>query len=57
MGDGLTFVTRPFEEDTEITGPLAADFRISSSTEDADLFLVFRVFSPDLREVTVCGRD
>jgi predicted acyl esterase len=42
-------------DDTEITGPLAANLRISSSTEDADIFVVFRVFSPDLREVTFAG--
>jgi predicted acyl esterase len=55
MGDGLTFMTRPLTEDTEITGPLAANLRISSSTEDADIFVVFRVFSSDLREVTFTG--
>ncbi len=55
MGDGLTFVSRPLTEETEITGPLAANLRISSSTEDADLFLVFRAFSADLREVTFVG--
>ena len=55
MGDGLTFMSRPLTEDTEITGPLAANLRISSSTEDADIFVVFRVFSSDLREVTFAG--
>jgi predicted acyl esterase len=55
MGDGLTFISRPLTEDTEITGPLAAHLRISSSTEDADIFVVFRVFSGDLREVTFAG--
>jgi predicted acyl esterase len=55
MGDGLTFMSRPLTEDTEITGPLAAALRISSSTEDADIFVVFRVFSSDLREVTFAG--
>jgi uncharacterized protein len=55
MGDGLTFLSPPLSEDTEITGPLAANLRISSSTEDADIFLVFRVFSPDMREVTFTG--
>jgi predicted acyl esterase len=55
MGDGLTFLSRPLTEETEITGPLAANLRISSSTEDADIFVVFRVFSPDLREVTFAG--
>jgi uncharacterized protein len=55
MGDGLTFMSAPFSEDTEITGPLAANLRISSDTDDADLFLVFRVFSADLREQTFVG--
>jgi hypothetical protein len=55
LGDGLTFMSQPMPEDTEITGPLAANLRISSSTEDADIFVVFRVFSPDLREVTFLG--
>jgi predicted acyl esterase len=56
MGDGLTFISRPLTEDTEITGPLAVDLRISSSTKDADIFVVFRVFSSDLREY-FCGCD
>jgi predicted acyl esterase len=42
-------------EDIEITGPLAAYLRISSSTVDADIFVVFRIFSSDLREVTFVG--
>jgi predicted acyl esterase len=54
-GDGLTFMSEPLPEDTEITGPLAANLRISSSTEDADIFLVFRVFTADLREITFLG--
>ncbi|MGB7121222.1 MAG: CocE/NonD family hydrolase, partial [Bradyrhizobium sp.] len=54
-GDGLTFMSQPFSEETEITGPLAANLRISSSTEDADLFLVFRVFTADLREIIFLG--
>ena len=55
MGDGVTFVTEPLEKETEITGPLAAKLKVSSSTEDADLFLVFRVFTADLREITFMG--
>jgi predicted acyl esterase len=39
----------------EVTGPLAAKLWVSSSTTDADLFLVLRVFSADLREVTFAG--
>jgi len=55
MGDGLTFLSEPFEQETEITGPLAAKLFISSSTTDADLFLVFRLFTPDMHEVTFQG--
>jgi predicted acyl esterase len=55
MGEGVTFISQPVEKQTEITGPLAARLSVSSSTEDADLFLVFRVFTPDLREVTFMG--
>jgi predicted acyl esterase len=55
LGDGLTFMSEPLTEATEITGPLAAGLRVSSSTEDADIFLVFRVFTGDLREITFVG--
>ena len=55
MGDGVTFVSAPLEREIEITGPLAAKLNVSSSTADADLFLVFRVFTPDLREVVFMG--
>ena len=55
LGDGLTFVSRPLEKEMELTGPLAARLFVSSSTKDADLFLVFRVFTPDLREMTFQG--
>jgi len=54
MGEGVTFLSEPVRE-TEITGPIAARLNVSSSTEDADLFLVFRVFTPDLREITFQG--
>jgi hypothetical protein len=55
MGDGLTYMTGPLLEDTEITGPVAAKLFVSSSTSDADLFLILRVFSPDLKEVVFQG--
>ncbi|HET9403729.1 MAG TPA: CocE/NonD family hydrolase C-terminal non-catalytic domain-containing protein, partial [Burkholderiales bacterium] len=55
LGDGVTFLSPPFERETEITGPLAAKLFVSSSTADADLFLVFRVYTPDLREVVFMG--
>ncbi len=55
MGDGVTFVSPPLDAETEITGPVAARLHVSSTTTDADLFLVLRVFTPDLREVTFMG--
>jgi predicted acyl esterase len=55
MGDGASFISPPLERDTEITGPIAARLFVSSSTCDADLFLVFRVYTPDLREITFMG--
>ena len=55
LGDGVTFLTPPLRSETEITGPLAAKLFVSSKTTDADLFLVVRVFTPDLREVTFQG--
>jgi uncharacterized protein len=55
LGDGLTFLSAPLVQETEITGPLAAKLFVSSSTVDADLFLVLRVFDPDGNEVTFQG--
>jgi hypothetical protein len=48
-------MTGPLAQDTEITGPVAAKLFVSSSTRDADLFLILRVFSPDLKEVVFQG--
>ena len=55
FSDGVTFVTPPLPDETEITGPMAAKLFVSSATEDADLFLVVRAFTPDFREVTFPG--
>ncbi len=55
MGDGLSFVSAPLSQEMELTGPLAAHLQVSSSTTDADVFLVLRVLTPDLREVTFAG--
>ncbi len=55
LGEGLTFLTAPLEEETEITGPVAVKCFISSSTNDADLFVVLRVFSADGNEVVFQG--
>jgi uncharacterized protein len=55
LGEGLTFSTAPIEQETEITGPIAARLFVSSSTVDADLFLVVRVFDPEGEEVVFQG--
>jgi predicted acyl esterase len=55
MGEGFTFSTGPLATTMEITGPVAAKLLVSSSTSDADLFLILRVFAPDGSEVTFQG--
>jgi hypothetical protein len=55
MGEGLTFSTEPLAAETEMTGPIAAKLFVSSSTTDADLFLVVRVFDPSGEEVVFQG--
>jgi uncharacterized protein len=54
IAEGVTFRMTVGEE-TELTGPLAAKLHISSTTADADLFLIFRVFRPDGEEITFQG--
>jgi uncharacterized protein len=55
LSDGATFLTQPLTQATEITGPIAAKLFVSSATEDADLFVVVRAFSPDFKELTFQG--
>jgi predicted acyl esterase len=55
MGAGATFLSPPLDRETELTGPSAARLFVSSSTTDADLFVVLRVFAPDGKEVVFQG--
>ena len=55
MGDGLIFLTPPLAKETEITGPSALKLFASSSTADADFFIVLRVFTGDLKEIVFQG--
>jgi predicted acyl esterase len=55
LGDGVTFWMPPLEREMEITGPMAARLFVSSSTTDADLFLIVRVFDPAGKELTFMG--
>jgi predicted acyl esterase len=54
---GLTMMTAPFAATREITGPISCTLWASSSTEDADLFLVLRLFDPQGREVLFQGAN
>ena len=54
MGAGVTF-SLTLDRETEITGPIVAKLFVSSSTRDADLFLVVRVFDPQGKELTFMG--
>ncbi|SMC30275.1 CocE/NonD family hydrolase [Polynucleobacter kasalickyi] len=55
LSEGLTFLTQPTDQDMEITGQLAAKLFVSSSTQDADLFLIVRLFDANMKEVTFQG--
>ena len=55
LGNGVTFSTPPLEHATEITGPMAARLHISSTTADADLFVIVRVFDAAGKELTFMG--
>jgi len=55
MGEGVTFSTPPLEKETEITGPSALKLFVSSSTTDADIFAVLRVFDAKGKEVLFQG--
>lgn len=56
LREGLTFCV-VVDHEAEITGPSAAKLFVSSSTSDADLFLVLQVLSPDGEEVTFRGAN
>ena len=53
--EGVTFMLPPSEEVTEIVGPMAASLWVSTSTNDADLFVTVRVFDENGREISFVG--
>ena len=55
MGEGVTFSLPALTEPMEITGPSALKLFVSSSTADADVFAVLRVFDPAGKEVVFQG--
>ncbi len=54
-GNGVTFLSEPLSEVTEIIGPSAVKISVSSSTEDADIFAVLRVFDEHGKEIIFQG--
>jgi putative CocE/NonD family hydrolase len=56
-GGGISLVTPPLEQDTEVTGPLAAQLWVSSTTEDMDLFLTVRNIDPAGNDVLEIGQQ
>jgi uncharacterized protein len=57
QGNGVTFLTAPLEQELHVIGPSAAKLFVSSSTDDADLFLILRLFTADLKEITYSGSN
>lgn len=55
MGSGIRFLSAPFENETEITGPLACKLFVSSGTADADIFLIVHLIDPEGKEVVFQG--
>jgi predicted acyl esterase len=53
---GISFVTAPLAEDTEITGPLMLKVWVSSTSEDMDIFATIRNMAPDGTDVCEVGQ-
>jgi len=55
FSNGVTFLMDPLDHDVELTGPLSTKLFVSSSTKDADLFVIVRVFDENMKEVVFQG--
>ena len=55
MGEEVVLETAPFAAETEITGPLAATLRVSTSAQDCDLFLTLHVIDPGGQRLSFLG--
>ncbi len=53
---GVSFVTAPMAEDTEVTGPLMLKVWVSSTSEDMDIFVTIRNITPDGADVCEVGQ-
>ena len=54
---GVSFVTDPMVQDTEITGPLMANLWVSSTAEDMDIMVTLRNIDPEGHEVFEMGQQ
>jgi predicted acyl esterase len=57
LSRGLTFISPPLSNDIQIIGPSAANLFVSCSTNDADIFVILRLFEPDFKEITFSGSN
>jgi len=54
---GISFVSAPFTDDTEITGPVVLVLWVSSTSEDMDIFATIRNIRPDGKDVWEDGQQ
>jgi predicted acyl esterase len=54
---GVSFVTPPLEEDTEVTGPIVLTLWVSSSSHDMDIFATLRNIGEDGKDCFEMGQD
>lgn len=54
---GVSFMTGPMTEDTEITGPVNLVLWVSSTSEDMDIFATLRNIGPDGKDVWEIGQQ
>jgi len=54
---GISLVTPPLEADTEVTGPIAAQLYVSSTSEDMDIFITIRNIDADGKDVWETGQQ
>ena len=57
LGDGVELEAPPVSVETELTGPASARLFVSSTTADADLFLILRVLDAAGEEVVFQGSN
>ena len=54
---GISFVSAPLSQDTEITGPVVLVLWVSSTSEDVDIFATIRNIGPDGKDVWEEGQQ